>query len=108
MANNEFFYWIQGYFELDLLSGNCHGKFNKNQCICILKHTKLVQKNRSENLGKVVALIEAMIEGYLDLDNGTAKIIDIVSEQFEHVIDLEHCDNLDAMKKIHGGPEMMR
>ena len=83
MTINEFFYWLQGYFEI---SGHT-GPVSKDQCDLILRHIALVNVGRggspdAARLGKMRAILEFVLDGSMDASPATAKIRTEVSEQF--------------------------
>ena len=83
MRINEFFYWLQGYFEI---SGTTEA-LTSEQCTCIIKHLDLVNVVDMTRATKMRTLLDLAVEGVLPLAIATTRIRGEVSEQFIHVID---------------------
>ena len=88
MRINEFFYWLQGYFEISGMAD----ALTSEQCTLILRHLDLVDVGKggspdAARLGKMRTLLDLAVEGTLPRGIATEKIRSEVSEQFIHVID---------------------
>lgn len=88
MRINEFFYWLQGYFEINGTADD----LTSEQCTIILRHLDLVDVGKggspdAARLGKMRTLLDLAVEGTLLRGIATEKIRSEVSEQFIHVID---------------------
>jgi hypothetical protein len=100
MSDNEFFYWLQGFFEL---SGS-QAPLTHEQAECIHRHIDLVREhNRPSAQGPIIAArlperiagINALVEMITADNSGTDAIAAMatkairanVHEQFVHVID---------------------
>lgn len=108
MRSNEFFYWLQGYFELcgELSHGERPEFLTTKQCECIARHLELVAVSDPEagRLGKIRAIVEFMIDGSITTEAGSAKIRTEVSAQFVHVIDPAAGPEAQAkLNEIHSG-----
>lgn len=96
MTPNEFFYWLQGYFEI-------HGvdvpPLDDQQIDCIIRHDRLVAAagERGEQMIKIGVVLELMRDGTMPRDKGTESIRRMVAQQFGHVIDPQA-----------GGPEVQQ
>lgn len=107
MRINEFFYWLQGYFEI---SGTADD-LTSEQCTIILRHLDLVDVGKggspdAARLGKMRTLLDLAVEGTLLRGIATEKIRSEVSEQFIHVIDpAAGGPEVQAkLNAIHNGP----
>ena len=104
MKAQEFFYWLQGYFEL---TGS--DKISPSQAECILRHSDLVlaaDKAPPLTIGAIRALCIAITNGLED-SRIQDQICAIVDSHFEHVIDPQAggADVQDRFNYIHnGGP----
>lgn len=83
MRENEFFYWIQGYFEL---AGDGAGPLSASQVETIVSHIMLVE-SRGENLASAAVMIRLFKDGMLSAENLTTKLRELSAAQFLHVID---------------------
>jgi hypothetical protein len=90
MTINEFFYWLQGYFEL---SGS-QAALTPTQAACICRHVELARVWASEravgipeNLTVIGALAKLIADGADGADALTSAIRSDIHDQFEHVID---------------------
>jgi len=109
MRINEFFYWLQGYFEL---SGST-APLTSAQATMVMRHLDLVDVGKGGSpdavrLGKMRALLEFGVEGSMALDIVTDKIRKEVHEQFVHVID-PAAGGPEVQAKLnatHNGPGM--
>jgi hypothetical protein len=113
MNTTEFFYWLQGYFEL---SGTTE-PLTADQAKCITRHTALVRevwaRARTVPLPEKLIVIEALATAIVNGADGSAitpQIRASIHEQFEHVIDPaaggpEQQAKLDA---IHSGGKPWR
>lgn len=92
MRANEFFYWLQGYFEIRGIV--CPADLTAEQFTCILRHLDLVDVGKGGSpdvarLGKIRAIVEFTLDGSMPIDAATKKIKAEVHDQFVHVIDPE-------------------
>ena len=104
MKPTEFFYWLQGYFEL---SGP-NSAIDSKQATTILCHIQLISENeRGAGVYKIQALAEIAKDHGLDV---TSKIKAAVSDVFEHVIDplAGPQDVQDKLNNIHGKTTLIR
>lgn len=100
MNPNEFFYWLQGYFELAPSSSE---PLHPGQVETIRRHAKLVYETVPNAPG--VVAIEFLLYGHAAAPGAvTAAIVAIVSSVFEHVIDPSYGPpgKQDELNKIHG------
>lgn len=120
MTDNEFFYWLQGFFEL---SGST-APLTPEQADCIHRHIALVREHckaaaqgpahAARSLPERIAGINALVEMIIADNSGTDAIAAVatkairtnVHEQFVHVIDPKAGDATQQAKLngIHGGP----
>lgn len=82
MRETEFWYWLQGYFELS----NSTAALLGSQIECIVNHVMLVEV-RSENLIAAATMIKLTKDGMLRAEDLTMKLSQLASVQFQHVID---------------------
>lgn len=93
MSPQDYFYWLQGYFELtdnhDAQGIGGLGVFTPWQVACIIKHDDLVaaQQPRGEAMIKIRAVLDMMSDQLIDPAAGTTRIRSIVAATFEHFID---------------------
>lgn len=102
MSPQDYFYWLQGFFELTdnfevpKGEGLCEERrrlvrrtLTGWQVKCVIKHDDLVAAHgtRNEAMIKIRTVLDMMNEQSIDLRVGTAKIRAIVAHTFEHVID---------------------
>jgi hypothetical protein len=118
MTDNEFFYWLQGFFEL----GGSQAPLTHEQADCIHRHIDLVREhNRPAAQGPVIAArlperiagINALVEMITADNSGTDAIAAVATQairanihaQFVHVIDTQAGgpEQQSALNKIHGG-----
>lgn len=88
MRINEFFYWLQGYFEI---SGTT-AALTRDQLAMITRHLDLVDVGKggspdAARIGKIRAIVEFALDGSMAAEAATLKIRVEVSDQFVHVID---------------------
>lgn len=97
MTETEFFYWLQGYFELALLFHSVV-VITKPQAECIMRHIDLVEAfvsktPRPRQIDSRVFEVRALCRALVHADNDairsslTIEIKDICAAQFQHVID---------------------
>jgi len=90
MQINEFFYWLQGYFEVrGIITA---ADLTTEQLTCIRQHIELVSLTLSRRVDtgrfdKIKAIVDFAIDGSMHIDTATAKIKAEVHDQFVHVID---------------------
>lgn len=87
MTPHEFFYWLQGYFEI---YGVDVPPLTDHQIECIIRHDRLVAAaghGRGEGMIKIGVLLELMRDGAVDRAKGTESIRRMLAAQFQHVID---------------------
>lgn len=103
----EFFYWLQGYFEI---SGTTE-PLSLEQCTLVLRHLDLVDIGKggspdAARLDKMRTLLDLAIDGALSLAATTERIRREVFEQFIHVIDPAAGDAVVQahLNAIHGNP----
>ena len=88
MTHNEFFYWLQGHFEMANYDVNAPATLTSNQVDCAFRHASLVPPGADERRFLMVcALLTLMSEKVVPLDGGTAKLKQLIHDQFEQVID---------------------
>lgn len=88
MRINEFFYWLQGYFEI---SGTT-AALTRDQLAMTTRHLDLVDVGKggspdAARIGKIRAIVEFALDGSMAAEAATLKIRVEVSDQFVHVID---------------------
>ena len=108
MQITEFFYWLQGYFELSITPK----VLTIEQCVIIRRHISLVFANKNKcspddtiRLAKIDTLLGITIDGDISSEIVTDKIRKEVQAQFVHVIDPKYGPN-DVQEKlnvIHSG-----
>jgi hypothetical protein len=101
MTNQEFCYWLQGFFELRAEND----ALTATQVECIRRHTDLVK----ESLGKpgpAVLAIRALLPYAERSDDITRAVQSILSDVFEHVIDPQAGEASPHLSHVHnpGGP----
>lgn len=105
MTEQDFAYWLQGYFELYIEIENKLPPINDRIKICIEKHIKLVKE--AELGKKYPSAFCARILGMLEAGDGerlSKAIAAALKEKFEHDIDPKY-PNSDQLNQIHGsGP----
>lgn len=108
MQTTEFFYWLQGYFELSITPKI----LNIEQCVIIRRHIALVfaSKNKCSpddtiRLAKIDTLLGITIDGDISSEIVTDKIRKEVHAQFVHVIDPKYGppDVQAKLDAVHGG-----
>ena len=104
MQPNEFFYWLQGYFELSPDSI----PLTKAQAERIIAHTRLVSQP-----GEAIIAVRhmcALITGGIRDAVTTDTIRSTVADVFEHVIDPQAGGpkTQDHLNGLHGGGGLMR
>ena len=82
MRETEFWYWLQGYYEL---AGDV-APLTPSQIECVVNHVMLVE-TRGENLTAVATMIRLCKDGMLSAENLTTKLRELAASQFLHVID---------------------
>lgn len=83
MRESEFFYWLQGYFELGSPTA-----LTIEQVECIRRHVHLVRLSApTEAMTSVIVILVLMSEGDMDLQRGTDKLRARVAAHFQHVLD---------------------
>lgn len=117
MSPNEFFYWLQGFFELS----DTPGPLSMTQADCIGRHVALVMHWLGEGkqgggahpqtiarLHEVRTFAKLLIDARPDAmrEEFTTQIRTIVHEQFVHVIDPQAGDaeTQEKLNEIHHGP----
>lgn len=98
MQTNEFFYWLQGFFEL---SGTDVQPLTDWQIDCIVRHDRLVSAaghGRGEQMIKIGVMLDLMRDGTVDRVNGTKSIRRMVAHQFQHAIDPQAGDETQQAK----------
>lgn len=98
MNNRDFFYWLQGHFEL----GATHTYIDKRQADLIVRHAAMVQDRVCERLIEVrtlarLLLNEPAVEAAAMMTND---IQNIVSAEFVHVLDPQD-GGPDAQAKLN-------
>jgi hypothetical protein len=90
MQITEFFYWLQGYFEISITPK----VLSTEQCVIIRRHIDLVFASNVKRLpddtirlAKMNTLLGLSVEGHISTEIVTEKIRKEVSDQFIHVID---------------------
>ena len=83
MEDCNFWYWMQGYFEL---AGDSASPLTASQVECIINHVMLVE-GRGENLASAAVMIRLFKDGMLSAENLTTKLRELAAAQFLHVID---------------------
>lgn len=108
MSPQDYFYWLQGYFELtdnhDVPKGiGGQGVFTPWQVKCIIKHDDLVaaQQPRGEAMIKIRTVLDMIADQLIDPKAGTEKVRAIVADTFEHVIDPK-AGGADVQAKLSG------
>lgn len=98
MQSRDFFYWLQGHFELAL----ANDPMNAQQAACVLKHIELIA-NPGERVIEIRAIVRMIGRG-LGVEQLTADVRDIVAAEFLHVIDPQDGDATKQaeLNKIHG------
>lgn len=103
MSPNEFFYWLQGYFEL---LGAEVPPLTDHQIDCIVRHDRLVHAShvRPEQMIKIGVMLDLMRSGDFDRAKGTESVRRMVAHQFQHVIDPQAGGELEqqVLNGIHG------
>ena len=105
MNTTEFFYWLQGYFEL---SGSLE-PLTDEQIDCIIRHDRLVAETtegaRGEQMIKIGVMLQCIKEGIADRTKGTDAVRTMVAAQFQHVIDpaAGPADIQSHLTHVHGG-----
>lgn len=107
MTPNEFFYWLQGFFEL---SGANLQPLTDEQIDCIIRHDRLVSaagNGRGEQMIKIGVMLDLMRDGTFDRAKGTEAVRKTVAHQFQHVIDPQAGDEaaqagLNSIHQIGG------
>jgi hypothetical protein len=111
MTDTEFFYWLQGYFELSATES----PLSHSQADCIVRHAGLVRALAIERRYAMpervtdVAVLARMITEDAPATMGercTNEIRSIVADQFQHVIDpaAGGPEVQASLHKIHSGP----
>ena len=103
----EFFYWLQGFFELR----RDDDPLTMVQATCISRHASLVLESGATAPGVVrVQTMAHMLEAGLDPTIITASIKKAVAEVFEHVIDPSAGgpDVQEKLNAIHGPAPLVR
>ena len=101
MRTNEFFYWLQGYFEL---SGST-AALTPDQFSCIGRHLALVGADGAVRTSKARSIIEFALDGAMTTEVATARLRAEIHHQFVHVIDPEAGPEAQAkLNEIHAGP----
>lgn len=114
MTENEFFYWLQGYFELHnvLTAGTPPLVLTLAQAECIGRHAALVRTSGAtpgKAFGRVEFLAELIQDPLLQPDGRgefTRKMQAEVAGQFQHVIDPKAGgpEVQAELQAIHDGP----
>lgn len=109
MHSNEFFYWLQGYFEL---LGAEVQPLTDWQIDCIIRHDRLVSaagNGRGEQMIKIGIMLDLMRDGTVDRSKGTESVRRLVAHQFQYVIDPQAGDEStqQALNKVHGGTSVI-
>lgn len=104
MTPNEYFYWLQGYFEI---FGVDVPPLTDHQIDTIVRHDRLVSaagNGRGEQMIKIAVVLELMKSYELDRAKGTESVRHMVAQQFQHVIDPQAGDELkqQVLNGIHG------
>lgn len=91
MTERDFFYWLQGYFELSATLE----PLDQTTAECISRHIDLVQASGEATfrLGAVAGLVRLIVSAAQanepPMASATARVRSIVSDYFEHVVDPE-------------------
>jgi hypothetical protein len=114
MSDNEFFYWLQGFFEL---SGSTE-PLTRDQADCIHRHIDLVREHckmsaqgpahAARRLPERLAGINTLVEMILADESGSTSVSAVatkairtnIHEQFVHVID-PVAGNAEQQAKLH-------
>jgi hypothetical protein len=103
MQITEFFYWLQGYFEISIVPK----VLTIEQCVIIRRHVALVfaSKNKCSpddtmRIAKMDTLLSLAIDGDISSENVTDRIRNEVHAQFVHVIDPGYGPN-DVQEKLN-------
>ena len=107
MQITEFFYWLQGYFEISITPK----VLTIEQCVIIRRHIALVfaSKNKCSSddtirLAKIDTLLGITIDGDISIEIVTDKIRNEVRAQFVHVIDPGYPNDVqEKLNIVHGG-----
>jgi hypothetical protein len=100
VTEQDFAYWLQGYFELYIEIENKLPPINDRIKICIKKHIKLVNEYAS---GKPPSAFCARILGMIEAGDGerlAKAMAAAIKEKFEHEIDPSY-SNTQALNQIH-------
>lgn len=106
MNETDFFYWLQGYFEITATDGP--PLISKARADVVKRHIALARASlrRGQQLGERVARIELLLDMVLDgADVDTTRRIRVeVDAQFEHVIDplAGDAEQQAKLNAIHG------
>ena len=94
MQNRDFFYWLQGHFEL----GATNTVLDAKQAQCILQHIELID-SKGERVVEVRTIVR-MIARKSDEPGGTmtAMVREIVAAEFVHVIDPQDGDSTEQAR----------
>lgn len=106
MNETEFFYWLQGFFEL---SGPATLALSDSQIDCITKHDRLVAASggsRCEQMIKIAVMLELIRDHAVDRTKGTEAVRRMVAHQFQHVIDPKAgpAEQQEKLNEAHGPP----
>jgi hypothetical protein len=104
MTPNEYFYWLQGYFEIH---GGDVPPLSDAQIERIVRHDRLVSAAgnvRGEQMIKIGVVLDLMRSGDVDRAKGTESVRRMVAQQFQHVIDPQagDADQQQILNNIHG------
>ena len=107
MQITEFFYWLQGYFEISITPK----VLTIEQCVIIRRHIELVFASKNKyspddtiRLAKMNTLLGLNVDGLISAEITTNKIREEVHAQFVHVIDPEYPNDVqENLNIIHGG-----
>jgi hypothetical protein len=114
MTENEFFYWLQGYFELTNSGVMDASLFVLSiaQAVCISRHAALVRLDVAapgKSFNRIEFLAELLHDKLLQPDGRgefTRKLVNEVAAQFQHVIDPSQGTPEQVAEKqaVHDGP----
>lgn len=102
MSPQDFFYWLQGFFELSLDENSPPVALSDSQIRCIIRHDRLVATSsgdgRGEQMIKIGVMLELMLDNAIDRVKGTEAVRRMVAHQFQHVIDPKAGDDAQQAK----------
>ncbi len=111
MFQNEFSYWVQGFFELRNETEQDNQALTEAQWRCVKKHLELVKTVEKKGLSGFPAWLDGVLtvatcpELVVDQKALTRLVETKLGEHFQHVIDKTYPGDQKVLNEIHNPPD---